>query len=71
MTKTRTVSVWPDGRRYNWKKENGAYWWRHDAGSFPYTAAKENAEADGATVIREHVTKEINVGRIDLWGMFA
>jgi hypothetical protein len=64
MSKTRTVSVWPDGRRHIWTKENGAYWWRPGAGSFPYAQAKENAEADGATVIREPIAQAITFGRL-------
>lgn len=50
--KTIPVAVWPDGRTYVIRKRGKYWWWAHDRGSYPYSAAVENVEREGGRVER-------------------
>lgn len=50
--KTIPVAVYPDGRTFRIRKSHGVWMWRHDSGSYPFSAAVENVEREGGRVER-------------------
>lgn len=52
----RWVAVYPDGRRSVLTKDaKGVWWWAPGKGSSPLSAARENIEAAGGTLVREPI----------------